>query len=938
MRLAGAILLALLAWAPALCAAESVDYVRDVKPILEQHCIRCHGAIEQESGLRLDHISFMRQGGVRGTALAASSDKSVLIQAVDGSGDVEQMPLEADPLSDEQIATLRAWIDAGAPAPQEPLPADPREHWSFRKPVRPPLPETSPDAWSQHPIDRFLAVEHQRQGLTPMPPAEKNLLLRRVYLDLIGLPPTPEELRAFQADASPDAYEKVVDRLLASPRYGERWGRHWMDVWRYSDWDGYGQEVRESQPHIWRWRDWIVESLNADKPYDRMVAEMLAADEIAPADEEARRATVFLVRNWYKSHRSVWLDNTVQHTSKAFLGITLNCARCHNHMYDPIAQREYYQFRAFFEPHQVRTDRVPGQSDTKHDGLVHAYDADADTPTYLFERGNEAKPDKENPLSPGVPAVLGGDTLRIASVELPPEAYYPGLRAFVQQETLAEAIASADTARKSLATRSEALAAARQKLAALADTASPPAAKSPPAGNGAEAESAEPKADPPKQEATTGKDELQVALRDAERNVELAESETLATAAELVAVRAKIAADAATFATPPAANAEELAREASRAEGVAAVERARHKVLVAENGVERAKAAGGDNAKKNIELAESKLTAARQVRETAQAALAKSDDSYTHFTQVFPSSSTGRRAALARWIASEENPLTARVAVNHIWMRHFGDPLVQSVFDFGRNGQEPTHPELLDWLAVEFMEQGWRMKSLHRLIVTSAAYRMASTARDESNLARDPENRYLWHANARRMEAEVVRDSTLYVAGALDETMGGPELDQNTGQEVARRSLYFRGSKEKKMTFLDTFDRANVTDCYRRSETIVPQQALAMVNSPLSLAQARRLAGTLADQLQTQPTPESETAFIAAAFERVLCRPPSDEERDACLAFLAEQSRMFADPAKLAAFESEEESDVPPAADPHARARENLLHVLLNHNDFLTVR
>ena len=214
-------------------------------------------------------------------------------------------------------------------------------------------------------------------------------------------------VRAFVADPSDRAYEALVDRLLASPQYGERWGRHWMDVWRYSDWDGFGAEVRESQPHIWRWRDWIVESLNRDLPYDRMIVAMLAADETDPCDADSLRATGFLARNWYKFNRNVWLEDTVEHTAKAFLGITLNCAKCHDHKYDPIPQTDYYAFRAFFEPYTVRTDPVPGQPDTTKAGLVRVYDGQAATPTFVFERGDEKRPIKEKPLAPSVPLVLG---------------------------------------------------------------------------------------------------------------------------------------------------------------------------------------------------------------------------------------------------------------------------------------------------------------------------------------------------------------------------------------------------------------------------------------------------------------------------------------------------------------------------------------------------
>ena len=407
--------------------------------------------------------------------------------------------------------------------------------------MRPELPTVTNAAWTGHPVDRFLAAEHEARGLMPTRPAEKHVLLRRVYLDLIGLPPTPEELRAFVADESSDAYEKVVDRLLASPHYGERWGRHWMDVWRYSDWDGYAAEVRESQPHIWRWRDWIIESLNADKPYDQMIAQMLAADELSPGDENSLRATGFLVRNWYKFNRNVWLDNTVEHTSKAFLGITLNCARCHDHMYDPIAQTEYYQFRAFFEPHDVRTDRVPGQSDTTKDGLVRVFDGKPEAPTYLFARGNEAQPDKGHPLAPAVPKALGGDPLAIAPVELKPTEYYPGLRSFVQQEELARAQSTLTKSETAMAQASESLAAARKNLETLAATptaeATTPAATN--AGNGAPAEKPAEGADNASAPAPPDAKQLTAAIGAAERSAALAEQDLFIASADLTAVRTR---------------------------------------------------------------------------------------------------------------------------------------------------------------------------------------------------------------------------------------------------------------------------------------------------------------------------------------------------------------------------------------------------------------
>ncbi|MBI3469553.1 MAG: DUF1549 domain-containing protein, partial [Planctomycetes bacterium] len=323
--------------------ASSVDYLRDIRPLLRERCYACHGALKQNSSLRLDTADSLLRGGDSGPAIVpGKSDESLLIEAVTGDLAVWRMPPEGEALTAQQISLLRSWIDQGAPHPEQEQPEpDPRAHWAFQPPVRPTVPQVSNTDWVKNPIDAFLAAEHERLGLKPAPAAEKHVLLRRVSLDLLGLPPTRDEAHAFLSDSSTDAYEKVVQRLLNSPDYGQRWARHWMDIWRYSDWSGENKNlVRGSPQHIWRWRDWIVESLNQDKPYDRMILEMLAGDEIAPEDPNIVRATSFLGRNWYKFNRNVWLENTVEHTAKAFMGVTLNCARCHNHMYDPISQKE----------------------------------------------------------------------------------------------------------------------------------------------------------------------------------------------------------------------------------------------------------------------------------------------------------------------------------------------------------------------------------------------------------------------------------------------------------------------------------------------------------------------------------------------------------------------------------------------------------------------
>ena len=797
-------------------AAPAVDFLRDVRPIFRDHCLSCHSAAKKKGQLRLDARSAAMKGGMAGKAiLPGKGAESPLVKLLADADPDARMPQKAPPLPKEKIDLLRRWIDQGAPWPDAAAGEDAvAPHWSYLKPTA-----------GRHGVDALLAVAQRARGVEPRPEASKAVLLRRVTIDLIGLPPTREEVDAFVADPSPDAYERAVDRLLADPRHGERWGRHFMDLWRYSDWAGYQQEIRESRAHIWRWRDWIVESLVADKPYDRMILEMLAGDELAPEDPGTLRATGFLARNWSKFSREVWLQNTVEHTAKAFLGTTMNCARCHDHFFDPISHEEYFAFRAFFEPHDIRTDHLEGGSfDVAKDGLPRAYDANPETVTYRFERGDDRHPDKSKPIAPAVPRALGGAPLRIEPVTLPPWAAAPAKRGFV---------------------RGLALAAADQDVAAAIQALG-------------------------KAEAVAG---LDFSVADARR------------AALVVVLEAERLEEAKDEAWKKAA---EAAVQAQRR--VALLEAVRSKF-----NAKQALDAKKPDAKKKLDEAEKALA-------KAEAALkAPAGTAYTpRKIASYPAASTGRRLALARWIASPENPLTARVLVNHVWLRHFGAPLVASTFDFGRNGRAPAHPELLDTLAVGFMNDGWSLRKLHRLLVTSAAYRRESAA-DAAGLAKDPENTSLWRMNVRRMEAEAVRDSVLHLAGSLDATRGGPELDHGSALTTARRSLYYRHAHEKQAEFFRLFDAASVNECYERGESIIPQQALALANSVLVEKQSRALAGKL----------PSDEGFLEAAFRTVLGRPPSAPEREACGTFLREAG---------------------------AKGREGLVHVLFNHNDFVTIR
>ena len=915
-------------------------------------CATCHEVALGADEVKLaeespPHNAFGKRLSGLGEALDARRQPSDLISRLkqvaeedtDGDGGGNELELLAGHAPGNAADCLQAEEIAEATAVRERFHRQYRwDAWSVVK--RPQLPAVQNAGWVRNPIDAFVAAQHEAHQLVPRPEAPRHVLLRRVYLDLIGLPPTRDQLREFLADTSPDAYEKVVEGLLASPQYGERWGRHWMDVWRYSDWAGYGKQIRDSQPHIWRWRDWIIESLNRDLPYDQMIEQMLAADELYPDDPQALRATGYLVRNYKLLSREQWMQDVVDHTALAFLGTTVKCARCHDHLYDSISQREYYGLRAIFEPHQVRLDRVPGQVDPAKEGLARVFDADAAVATYLYHRGDERTPDKEHPVSPGVPQQMGGPKFVVQPVDLPAAAACPDKLPFVVADLLAAARQEVDAARARLR-------ATRQKVNQVELAAgSPPLSTVP---------------------------ETEQSLQKAKQELAAAEFELLLMQARHASLEATLHVeqleDAGTRSKDGSAW-EQAAMAAATAQRQLAALEAHQALAMAQTAVEKASAAwqqaqqkaseqledAGLN--KALEKAAADKTAAEKKVAEVQQQLTSAEDALqspltTAYTKrqvkIYPATSTGRRLALARWIAHREHPLTARVAVNHIWLRHFGQALVETVFDFGQNGRPPANPALVDWLAAEFMEPShfenpdaaqpapWSMRHLHRLIVNSATYRMHSTP-DPANIVRDADNRHQWRVSPRRLEAEAVRDSILHVAGQLDMTLGGPEIDQQQGLRSKRRSLYFRHAAEKQVGLLKLFDAPAVNECYQRKESIVPQQALALINSELTLVQSRLLARSL-----LQESEGDAAAFIAAAFETVLARPATAEELNSCQEFLEKQARLFSQQTTPpSGTENLPEANLAdgsrPAADFPLRARENLVHVLLNHHEFVTIR
>ncbi|MDF1744848.1 MAG: DUF1553 domain-containing protein [Gimesia sp.] len=1076
--------------------AEGVDYLKQIKPIFAEKCYACHSSLKQESELRLETRDLMLRGGDSGAVIVPGKiDESLLLQRVIAKGD-EQMPPpgEGSRLSKHEIELIKSWIAQGAISPKEEIPGSPKDHWSFRPPVKAKVPQGHTGPAMRNPIDAFLAAQREKQGLLSVKPASKRILLRRVYLDLVGLPPTQEQIQNFVNDSDSDAYEKIVNKLLASPQYGERWGRHWMDIWRYTDWYGLGAQLRYSQKHIWHWRDWIIESLNQDSSYAEMIQDMLAADEIKPTDHKALRATGFLARHYYLFNRTTWLDSTLEHTSKAFLGLTMNCAKCHDHKYDPLTNVDYYQMRAIFEPYQVRLDALPGETDLEKNGLPRIFDAHADTKTFVHIRGNEKAPDKSREMKPAPPELFTFDEFKITPVTLPPEAHHPAMQEFVLKDQLKIASTKIEIAQKTLQQ-------ANKQLADLEQKEKLEQKSKPNLDQQKKTEKAEPflvddfeKANPqlwtmgPGQWAfqkgkliqtktgygraylrslqdhpqnfkatlkynTTGGDkwrsvglafdvngkrekmiylsavqpgsklqvsynagsksvypgdavhackvnlnvpyELEIKVRDQLVNVALngehAISYTLpvkreagkidilafdaAAEFDMVRISSLSLSDSLIDGKKSAKITLNLARAKSKTASVslkvaqrfkeslqtaytadksryskqsvtkqtelkqaAALAARKYELAVAEQKLaqveEKLEATTGE-AKKKVEK---EIVAAMKQLEKARQTVKKPGEKYTRVRasrkalegpaekddsryKPFPETSTGRRTAFARWMTHRKNPLTARVAVNHIWLRHFGQPLVNEVTDFGLRSSQPIQHELLDWLAVDFMEHNWSMKHLHHLMVTSNAYQLGSSTidADSQTQQKDKENHYYWRRNMVRMESEVIRDSLLHLAGELDLTRGGPTIDPAKNPDSKRRSLYFTTSRDAHDKFLSMFDSADIFACYRRNQSVVPQQALALANSKVSLQMARKIT----EGIRTKHPQLNDQEFIQRAYEKILCVKPTPQESSLCLQALAKTQTA------LKTTKNQQ---------PIWRSRENLVHALLNHNDFITIR
>lgn len=779
---------------PAAAAAASLTFEADILPILQARCAKCHGEEKLEAGFDVRRRFAILKGGDSGPAFVAGKpDESTLIERIEKN---EMPPPDEGRLDDKQKALIRQWIVAGAPTARNPEPPleeseiasriseEDRQFWSFKAPVRPELPVVKAQDRVRTALDAFLLAKLEEKGLSFNPDASKEVLLRRIYLDLWGLPPTIEQADEFLRDERPNAYELLVDRLLAAPQYGERWARHWLDVAGYADSDGYLAADRV-RPEAWRYRDYVIEALNRDLPYDQFVREQLAGDELTewrqaeemtPEIERQLRATGFLrtamdpTYPGYIEPNEVHqvLADTVQIVSSTFLGLTVQCARCHAHKFDPISQRDYYSLQAV---------------------LLGAYDPARWQPSEVR----------------GIPLATEAQEARITE----------------HNKKVDERIAALTATSADLTARFR-----KRQIRDILTTANP--AVTPDA-------------------ALVDKLLAAVALAADKQTPEQKQlvaqhlPGSVWTNEELVKRYPEFAEDSAKLAAA-------LAAESALKKAI---------VKLRSLGDIDEKAAEGRILKRGEHTKPGGAVTANVPEVLAPVG---------YQLDVKPGYKTsGRRLAFARWLTDPSHPLVSRVQVNRIWSRHFGRGLVTTQGNFGKSGVKPSHPGLLDWLATEFIAMGWSQKALHRLMVTSTAYRQSVDV-EPAKLAADPENK-LWGAwLPRRVEGEVVRDSLLAVGGKLNPQMLGAPSNvaaQGDGAVIdtddapgRRRSIYQIVRRSQHLTLLELFDTPSMeVNCPERTVSIVPLQALAMLHGP----QAERTAAALA--------------------ERILAAAPADQER-----------------------------------------------------------
>jgi hypothetical protein len=841
---------------PAADTLAAVTFEKDVLPIFQARCLRCHGADKQRADLDLRTKAALLKGGETGPAMTpGAAQGSVLWEKITA----DKMPPGKEKLTAAQKAIIRAWIDGGAKDGGTTIAAKPgetpdrqvtdadRQFWAFRSPVRPVIPNVRQQDRVRNPIDAFILAGLEKMGLTLSPEADRATLLRRVSYDLTGLPPSPQELDAFLADPAPDAYERLIDRLLASEHYGERWGRHWLDLAGYADSEGIldADYVRTA---AWRYRDYVIRAFNNDKPYNRFLQEQLAGDELvdywtayrtqkelAPEVAEALIATGYLrcasdtsrpdfvnIKNapgyYYQT-----LEDTAKIVASSTLGLTLECAKCHSHKYDPIPQAEYYRVQAIFmgayRPHQwvpqverhlFEATEAQQKEATERNAKIHA----------AIAQLNKQRSELQRHF---------GERLFAERLAKLPEAIREDVRT-----TLATEPAKRNEVQKYLAGKFQAeLRPDPATLTRLLPEVYP--------------------------EYRTQTQTLAAAVQ--------AEQSKLRSFPEIRAL----------YDLPGEAKTHLLRR--------------------------------GDYLNPGPEVQPGTLS----VLATAKP--------FTWTPPCKDAKTSGRRRAFAEWLTQPDHPLTARVLVNRLWLHHFGEGIVATPDNFGHMGKPPTHPELLDWLATEFVDRGWSIKAMHRLILTSNTYRQVS-ALNATGRRVDPDNRLLWRQRMRRLEAEPLRDGMLAVTGTLNPQMFGPPVaiqrqgdgEVTTGADPAgqRRSVYLQVRRSQPVTLLQVFDQPVMeTNCTRRATSTVSSQALTLLNSDFMVRQAEAFADRVLRESPADPT--------GYAIKLAWARPATPKERASLTAFLDTQATRY------------------PPLEARRRALADLCQMLLSANEFAYV-
>ena len=998
--------------------AAQVDFTRDIQPILQSQCYECHGAEKARGRLRLDRRAAALEGGATGAAvIPGNSEGSLLIRRVLGLDDEERMPKDGDPLPEAQIALLRAWIDQGATWPEQPgastesaaTRSEP-EHWAYRAPTRPPLPEVKGSRWVRSPIDRFVLARLEKEGLAPAPEATLETLVRRASLDLIGLPPSPEEVDGVLAEASRDghdaAYERLVDRLLASPHYGERWARPWLDLARYADSHGFEKDL----PRVmWKYRDWVIDALNRDMPFDRFTVEQIAGDMLPNATRDQIVASGFH-RNAMtneeggidpgEAHHEVLVDR-VGTTATVWLGTTLACAQCHNHKYDPFSQNDYYRMMAFFSNTDYEVRRLgdgtkfteasidvptPEQEAQRKvlQSEIDALTAKLETQTPALDRaqrlweaaargeaaarwrvltpdvldGGEvtltSQPDGSvlaaGP-SPGYTVyTIEGATLlpRITAIRLEalPDPSLPkggpgrdtygnfqlnGFEAELisgratRSNTSASLNATALSPSEARSRRARASGGGAPRALSNADGAFEPAlsfASIKSDDGGASFDTFFPK-NPPRDAYAPRGWRIDASREDERRPRQIVftlEQPIVAAGGTRLRIRLKHLSSAVgqaigrfRLSVTAGATPQRIVEIPARLRPVldlapAARTEQQQKDLAA---FHRTVAPALKPARERLAVLQRELRAlaiptALVMRERPGhtrpstfmrrrgSFLDKGEEVHAGVPRVLHplrDDHMPNRLGLAYWLVDEANPLTARVAVNRAWETLFGRGLVETSEDFGTQGTPPSHPELLDWLATEFVKQGWRMKSLHRSIVLSATYRQSSVA-PPALIERDPYNRLLARGARFRMEAEMIRDHSLAASGLLTRAIGGPSVfppqpegiwdipyssekwTPSTGADRYRRGLYTFIRRSAAYPSLMTFDGTSREFCtVRRVRTNTPLQALTTLNDETYFEAAQGLAARVLKEAQ----PSGRTVY---AFRLATGRTPSAGERE----------------------------------------------------------